>query len=271
MGENVLRSEDRIGLAAAVVLHVALVAIIALQFVFSSPRTLSPERVSVSLATEVSLQSTAPDPVDESRASIAPTLSELPAIENEQEAAEPEAEAAVTPPPPSERIARTTPDPPLMIEDTRDRRRPDPRENIAAKREASETGGSRIGDNFLEGEGSSTATDETQAEAPVFGRRERAALASAITRQLRPHWNAPTGIDAERLVSTVTWSLNQDGSLRGRPRCRTASGVTDLNRSQAGLHCERAIRAVQLAAPFNLPEQFYNRWKDLEWDFDRRL
>ena len=58
----------------------------------------------------------------------------------------------------------------------------------------------------------------------------------------------------------------------GSYSCRNVAGsITDSNRPQAALHCERAIRAVQLAAPFNLPEQFYSRWQDLEWEFNRRL
>jgi hypothetical protein len=89
---------------------------------------------------------------------------------------------------------------------------------------------------------------------------------------LRPHWTAPSGLDAELLISTVSWDLNADGSLRGTPRCRTdPASISESNRPQAGLHCERAIRAVQRAAPFNLPDQFYDRWKALEWQFDRRL
>ena len=133
-------------------------------------------------------------------------------------------------------------------------------------------GGSRIGENFLEGAGSSTTTDDTRAPAARFGSAERAALASAITRQIRPHWTAPSGADAEKLVSIVSWKLDRNGRLEGRPTCRTVpSSITESNRPQVGLHCERAIRAVQLAAPFNLPEQFYNRWNDLEWQFDRRL
>jgi hypothetical protein len=89
---------------------------------------------------------------------------------------------------------------------------------------------------------------------------------------LRPNWAAPSGLEAELLVSTVSWELNPDGSLKGTPRCRTApSSITASNRPQADLHCERAIRAVQRAAPFNLPDQFYDRWKALEWQFDRRL
>ena len=40
----------------------------------------------------------------------------------------------------------------------------------------------------------------------------------------------------------------------------------------AALHAERAIRAVQLAAPFDLPDEYYNAWRNIaEWRFDRRL
>ena len=79
-------------------------------------------------------------------------------------------------------------------------------------------------------------------------------------------------VDAEKLVTVLRWELNPDGSLKGRPEVVSQSGITDSNRPQAALHAERAIRAVQLAAPFDLPEEFYDRWKRIrEWRFDRRL
>ncbi len=266
--------EDKVGLGAAIVLHVLLVAVLALQIAFATPRMVTPPRMTVNLATEVSLESAAPEPVTESRAAIAPTLSDEPAAEADPAPVETTPSAAAPPPPrqartPARTPPRTTPRTPAPA---RDRSRPDRDPKPPTPTPSRNAGGSRIGDNFLTGQGSSSQTDETRAPAATFGRRERAALSSAITRQLRPHWNAPTGVDAEKLISTVSWRLNQDGSLRGRPTCQSeASSITDSNRPQAGLHCERAIRAVQLAAPFNLPEQFYSRWDDLEWQFDRRL
>ncbi len=271
MGERVLRSDEKVGLAAAVILHGALVAVLLMQAVRSEV-SVFPERMTVSLTTEVGLEAAAPDPVSESRASIAPTLAPEPAPAPEPARPEPAARPAPVPPPkPAARTATNQPAP------SRDRSRPDrtpPKQAAATPPKAvpKSGGGSRIGDDFLEGKGSSTTTQETRAPAAKFGSAERAALASAITRQLRPNWSAPSGLDAELLVSTVSWELNPDGTLKGTPRCRTAaSSINESNRPQANLHCERAIRAVQRAAPFNLPDQFYDRWKALEWQFDRRL
>lgn len=265
-----LRSDEKVGLAAAVILHGALVAVLLMQAVRSEV-SVFPERMTVSLATEVGLEAASPDPVSESRASIAPTLAPDPAPAPETAAPQPATRVQPTPPKPSTRTATSQTNP------SRDRSRPDrtpPKQasTTPPKATGKAGGGSRIGDDFLEGKGSSTTTQETRAPAAKFGSAERAALSSAITRQLRPNWTAPSGLDAEQLVSTVSWELNPDGTLRGTPRCRTAaSSITASNRPQAALHCERAIRAVQRAAPFNLPDQFYDRWKALEWQFDRRL
>lgn len=271
MGEIAFRNDEKIGLLAALVLHGALVAVLLMQAVRTEV-SVFPDRMTVSLATEVGLEAASPDPVAESRAAIAPTLADDPAPAPEPAAAE-RVERATPTPPPTQRSTRTASTQPAP---TRDRSRPDrtpaPKPSSSTAKAAEAGGGSRIGDDFLEGKGSSTTTEETRAPAARFGSAERAALSSAITRQLRPHWTAPSGLDAEKLVSTVSWDLNADGTLRGTPRCRTdPASITDSNQPQAGLHCERAIRAVQRAAPFNLPEQFYDRWKALEWQFDRRL
>lgn len=273
MGEIAFRNEEKIGIAAALVLHGALVAVLLMQTVRSEV-SVFPERMTVSLATEVGLEAASPDPVPESRAAIAPTLSPDPAPAPVPEPARPERVERVMPKPPQPKPAtRTAVKPP---EPTRDRSRPDrtpaPKPSAAPTKAAAKGGGSMIGDDFLNGAGSSTTSTETRSPAATFGRAEQAALSSAITRQLRPHWSAPSGVDTELLVSIVSWKLNADGSLRGRPTCRTTpASITDSNRPQASVHCERAIRAVQLAAPFKLPEQFYDRWDDLEWQFDRRL
>ena len=117
MGETaILRNEDRTGLMAALVLHAALVAVLALQWGLSTPP--APQRMSVNLASEVGLEATAPDPVSESRAALAPTLSETPAPETET-TSQPAEQRAETPPPTPRREAAREPAP------TRERSRPD--------------------------------------------------------------------------------------------------------------------------------------------------
>ena len=263
-------SEDGIGLVAAIVLHALLVGVLAWQVLFTPSLPSIPERMTVSLATEVSLESTAPDPVAESRASIAPTLTEEPAPPVEETPIETAQPDAAPPPRPQ---TRTQPRPQTRTPppDTRQRRRPEPQRQPPATTRQS-AGGSRIGNNFLEGQGAATNTDEVRIPANQIGRSARASLQQAINRQLRPYWDAPSGLDAEQLVTVLAFRLNEDGSLAGRPRVVSQSGITDSNRPQAPLHAERAIRAVQRAAPFDLPDEYYNAWRNItEWRFDRRL
>lgn len=254
LSETAFRNEEKIGLAAAVVLHGALVAVLLMQAVRSEV-SVFPERMTVSLVTDVGLDAAAPDPVAESRAAIAPTLSDEPA---------PAPEPIKTPP---QRAAASQPVP------TRDRSRPDrtePRPTPTPAKASEQGGGSRIGDDFLGGSGSSTTTQDTRVPASQIGANARASIGQALARQVKPHWTAPQGLDVDQLVTLVDFDLNEDGSLKGRPRVRSQSGVTDANRAQAARHAENAIRAVQLAAPFNLPAEYYEAWKSVRGArFDR--
>ncbi|QKG72646.1 energy transducer TonB [Erythrobacter mangrovi] len=265
MAAQTLRHEERIGLAVAAVLHVALVGVLLLQPA-NREAIAEPQRMTVSLAEDVGLEATAPDPVPESRAATAPTLSDAPvpapAIpQTEQRVAQPPT-PSVRPPVPA----------PTARPDSRERRRPDPSRTQAAQSSSQRSGGSRLSDNFLEGSGSSSTTTETRIPASQIGPSAKASVVQALIRQIRPHWSAPQGVDAEMLVTELDFDLNEDGSLRGAPRIRAQSGVTDSNRPQQSLHAERAIRAVQLAAPFKLPPEYYNAWKSIRGArFDRNL
>jgi len=97
--------------------------------------------------------------------------------------------------------------------------------------------------------------------AATVGPEQKAALSGAIIRQIRPYWAPPSGADSDKLRTTVTVRLNEDGTLAGEPRVTAQTGITDSNRAQADLARDRAIRAVKLAAPFKLPPQFYSAWK----------
>ncbi len=267
MGEIAFRNDEKIGLAAAVVLHGALVAVLLLQTVRSEV-SVFPERMTVSLATEVGLDAAAPDPVAESRAAIAPTLSDAPAPAPERtERAAPTLPPTLTKPRPTTSTATSQPAP------TRDRSRPDrtsPKPATTPPKVAAKGGGSRIGDDFLAGSGTSTTTQVTRAPAAQIGASAKASIQQALARQVKPHWTSPQGLDVDQLVTLVDFDLNPDGSLKGRPRVRNQSGVTDANRAQAARHAENAMRAVQLAAPFDLPAEYYEAWKSVRGArFDR--
>ncbi|MDC0886240.1 energy transducer TonB [Altererythrobacter sp.] len=278
MAAFALRREEGLGLGVAVVLHIALAAALLMQPAVQEMAEM-PERVTVNLAEDVGLEAAAPDPVLESRAATAPEVSELPVPSPPQpqvipQPPQPRATAAPRP------VTRTTPRPRTTAAPTpRRTTAPSPRRTTApqprrtqAPTPAARPRASALGDNFLDGAGASITTQETRVPASQIGASARASLAQAVARQLRPHWTPVDGADREKLVSVVRWRLNQDGSLAGRPTLVKQTGITDANRAQAQRHGENAVRAVQLAAPFDLPDEYYEGWKYISaFSFDWKL
>lgn len=254
-----LTREERIGIVIAAVAHVALVAGLMWQ-VRDKPTSLPiPERMTVSLADEVSLTSTSPDPTAQEQAAVAPVLAPEPEPVVEPEPVRPVAKPAPAPKP----TAAPKPTPKPTAKPTTPAPRPTP---------TKPAGGTRLGNDFLKGVGGSERSNNPGTPAATFGAAEAASLIQAISREIKPHWNAPQGVDAEKLVTILSFELNPNGSLKGTPKVVSQSGITDSNRPQAALHAERAIRAVQLAAPFDLPDEFYDKWKRVsQLRFDRRL
>ena len=263
--------EERIGLAIAIAAHIGLVAWLALapsRSTFQPP----PERMTVSLSDEVAPEATSPEPLAQAAPETAPTLGEA--------APEPEPLPEVAPPVAAPRvIASPLPRPAPPVAKPAARPAPQiakPAARPSAKpsaRPAAPTGASRVGSDFLKGvpggEARSAAQNPPAARA---GPQVTASLAQAISRALKPRWNAPQGAEADQLVTVLTFDLNPDGSLAGRPKVVSQSGVTDANSPQKARHAEQAIRAVQLAAPFDLPAQYYSLWKHVaSFRFDRRL
>lgn len=277
MAAIALNGEERIGLALSVAAHAGLLAFLVLR-----PETgdvvLPPERIEVTLSDEVGLTSTSPDPFEGAAGQVAPQLGEeAPA----QAAAEQPLQAVEAPAPVPAPVSRSAPAPAPAPRATS---RPAPRQTSApapqrtstpapAPTRSVRTGGSRIGSDFLEGAASADASgSSSSARAAEIGPRVRSALAGQISRELKPHWSAPQGADAEDLVTILAWNLNRDGSLDGSPRLVRQLGVNDVNRAQAPRHVEQAIRAVQLAAPFDLPAEYYDGWKRVSgFRFDKRL
>lgn len=250
-----LRREERIGLGVAAAAHVAL--LLALMFDAWDDRQAlpMPERMEVSLVSEVSLESTAPDPTAAPQAAVAPVLAPEP---EPAVVAQPEPAVRERPRPEPSPTARERPEP-------KPTSKPEPRETKRA------TGGT-LGADFLKGITTGERTDSSGTLATRAGPAVQASIASAMARQIKPHWNAPQGVDAEKLVTILSWDLNPDGSLKGKPRVERQLGINASNRPQAPIHAERAINAVLKAAPFNLPEEYYDVWKSpRNIRFDRNL
>ena len=134
-------------------------------------------------------------------------------------------------------------------------------------------GASRFAEAFKSGTPGATSQSGSGAPAAAIGPQQISALNAAIGRQLKPHWRgkAPEGAEAELLVTKVRFRLNRDGSLAGEPQVLSTSGQTEANQPQVARHQEQAVRAVRLAAPFDLPEALYDGWKTITTNFDRKL
>lgn len=248
MAAATLRHEERLGLGIAVAAHLALVAWLVLGMRNPAPLP-PPERTEVTLTDDAALTSTAPEPA---------TLAPAPQVAPELGPAEPQA----MPQP-------LTPLPPQPAPLAPSAQRPAPQ---VAKPAALPPRGSRIGSDFLKGFNAPAQGAAKTPPAAAIGPAVRSSLAGAISRQLKPRWTAPQGVDAELLVTVLAWDMNPDGSLAGAPRVVRQEGITAANRAQASRHAEQAIRAVRLAAPFDLPHEFYAAWQHVaSFRFDRRL
>lgn len=289
MAEVALRSEERIGLAVAVVVHAGLLALL-LWRPPSGDVVMPPDRIEVTLADDVALTSTSPEPQANARPDIAPEYGEPPEPEPEPAPPEPSVqkpEPVPQPRPEPKPAPKPKPRPrPAAKPSPRPVAKPSPKPSPRAEHKpasrpaekrsekpAEKAGGSRIGSDFLKGvAGSQGDSKANSPPAAAIGPAVQASLAGSISRQLKPHWLAPQGADADKLVTILAWNLNEDGSLAGKPRVVGQQGITDANRPQAQRHAEQAIRAVELAAPFDLPAKYYSAWKRVaSFRFDRRL
>ena len=297
MARAAFRLEESIGLALAIALHAGVLALLVLH---PSDHVLpEPPRMEVSLSDTVGLKDSAPSTSEPAAADIAPKLGEAPPPPPPppKPAPKPVVRPAPPPPPPPppKPIPRPSPRPsppaPKPQPKPLPKPSPAPRPTAPAKarpalvkperappdtlrKPARSTGGSRIGADFLKGVTSANTTGKAKAPpSKTAGPAVQAALVGVISRQLKEHWTAPQGADADRLVTCLTWNLNPDGTLDGPPRLsQPQQGITDSNRPQAARHVEQAIRAVELAEPFQLPSEYYTTWKHVaSFCFDRKM
>ena len=265
-------------LALAVAAHVGVVALLVMRP--AAPPPAPPARMEVTLADDVGLQSSAPSHAP-AAADLAPVLGAA-----QPEAAAPEP-APVAKPVHHEVVAAPVPLPlprtrPVLHSEpthpaTTAPAKPHTHEaadpvaaalagSAAASHKAHQpAGGSRIGADFLKGVSSANTNGKANAAPAVITGQQKAALASAISRQLKPFWVAPQGVDADQLVTILSFDLNQDGTLASEPRVVRQEGINDSNRAQAARHAEQAKKAVRQAAQqhFLLPPDLYSSWRHI--------
>lgn len=249
------------GLSLAVIGHVVLFGLLSVGFLATpNPTSLRQNPVEVSLVGEVGLESLAPIPSDQPMAAkLSPVEAPVePDDAPSQPAPEPEPQPVARPDPAP---ARPAPSPKAQPKratppNTRESAQRPPTQRPV--RPSGNLDGLDLGKTNTKSN-SKSLTPPSERASPQVQR----ALAAEILRQIKPHWKPPSGADSEKLRTTVSVRLARDGSIVGEPEVRQ-DGITPSNRAQATLHRERAVRAVRLAAPFNLPANFYDAWKEIE-------
>lgn len=259
-------------LGVAALGHVALFGLLSVGFLATpNPLQLKSQPIEVVLTEEIGLTSAAPDPVEEMPAErlaevegpVEPTAppppEPLPAPPRPQPVERAPAPKA-TPKPPAPPAARREPAPrakpaPARPQPTRERARPTGRL-------------SGITDGLTD---RASNSNSTRPKASQTAAQARKSITVAIGSEIRPYWRPPTGADADKLVTVVQFNLNRDGTLSGTPEIIDQRGLTDSNAPQQKLHAERAVRAIRAAAPFKLPDEFYDQWRTWRLEFDARL
>lgn len=90
-----------------------------------------------------------------------------------------------------------------------------------------------------------------------------------LRRQIERCWTVPAGArDAENLVVKIRIALNPDGSLRGQPRIVDQERLRQPGQEFYRTAAESARRAVLQCAPYSMPRDKYERWRDIVLTFN---
>lgn len=264
---------ERLGLGVSTAGHVLLFGALSLGLLRTSVTIPpAPPAIDVSLADEVALRSSTPNP---STAMPEPaTAPELGQVEPDAAPSEP-TPPVVTPAPVLKPVEALKPKPKPAEKPAEKsvpaKAKPAPQQAPKAtdakpKPQAKPQRGPRLGADFLKGLDTDAPPSRNPApaagtNAPMSAIAARA-LNAEITRQIKPFWRPPSGADAEKLVTLLSVRLDRNGAVIGQIEVIGQEGITASNRAQADLHAERAVQAVLRASPFkNLPPEYYDQWK----------
>jgi type IV secretory pathway VirB10-like protein len=264
MSSTALRREESLGLALALAGHAALFAWMVWQE--PAPPPPPPERMTVTISDEVGLTSAAPAPQVEAAPDKGPEIGE---------ALPPPAPEPVQVAKPAPVLPRPVPAPAkVAAKPAAQPVKPAAKQPQTAQKQQPKTnakpGSASFDDAFSKGIPGAKTQGKAQSAPAPFGPQQVSDLRSAIRRQIKPHWAAPQGIDAENLVTKLRIRLDPNGKLIGEPEFISQTGKSAANAPQQARHIEQAKRAVKLAR-FALPSEYYEHWKVLIVTFDKGL
>lgn len=111
-----------------------------------------------------------------------------------------------------------------------------------------------------------TEDDKPQRMSPLEAKRATMTIIGAIQRQIAQCWSIPAGAkDAANLIIPIRIQLTPEGELIGIP------DILDTSRMEDGYYrvaAEAATRAIRRCAPFELPKDKYDMWRDIKLNFN---
>lgn len=262
------RGNQNAGIAIAVLLHIAVIGLLSVQWTSGDRRFDNPP-MEVDLVAETAPQSSAP------------VITETPPAarlgdEYSDDIAVPE---PVPTPPVPEPVVRPTPAPapkqvarpvvtPKQTPPAAQKAAPKatPKATTPPKKTATRPTG-RL-DGIVDGL-SKAPTKSTQtkgAPAAVSAAEVKRSIDVAIDGKILPYWrrNVPSGVDIDQLRVVLRIQLSRDGRVTSVNQVGELTGKTDSNAPQQKLFIERAERSIRQASPFDLPDEYYDQWK--VWD-----
>ncbi len=270
--QRAVRGNEGRGIAIAVAAHVLIIGLLSVQWTGGDRRFDNPP-MEVDLIAETAVQSTAPIITE------APPSARL----GEEDAVDIAAPEPIPTPPVPEPIVRQTPSPtPKQVArpvPTPPKKQP-PAVTKAAPKAApktppakkTQTGPTGRLDGITEGLGreQTKAPPNKGAPAAATAAEVRRSIDVSIKAKVGPRWNRcnVSGVDVEQLKTVVKFRLTQAGALAGFSSV-TTTGQNDSNRFQVARHQECAKKAIEVAAPFDLPEENYSYWQNYTLDFDK--
>ena len=254
-----LERAERTGLAVAVAGHAAIFGALSLGLFAATKPVIAPAPpMDVQIVDLIGPADTSPE-----QPRVEPAQSVAPVVGTPREA-EPPPETPPSVPAPVQRKTVASPAKPAPQPVAR----PAPAKP-AAKPPAPVARGSRLGSDFLKGvsDRPSASTSQTPRSVSV-GPAQLAGLAAAIRRQVQPCADriATPGPGAEKITTKINLRMNRDGSFAATPA--VVSQITDEDNARySGRVGELAKAAFVQCAPFELPTDLYEGWKNINLNY----